>query len=74
MQNVKAFRQMLDESIAVMEKWQDAEGHADLICRFKTLGQKAASQAFNIRLIDNIILVTFFAVVLTYFDFQTGAR
>lgn len=64
--NVTTLRGMLDQTISMMEKWNDADTHRELVDSFKAMRRKAASQSFNVRLIDNIILATTFAAFLTY--------
>lgn len=63
--NVETLRQLLDQSIAMMERWQDADVHKHIIDSFKAMRRKADSQSFNVRLMDNIILATSLATFLT---------
>jgi len=64
--NVGVLRRLLDQSIAMMERWEDAASHRHIINDFKSMRRKANSQSFNVRLIDNIILATSLATFLTY--------
>jgi hypothetical protein len=64
--NVEALRGMLDDTLAMMEKWEDADGHRELINNFKAMRQKAESRSFNIRLLGDIIVATTLAAFLTY--------
>lgn len=63
---VQALRGMLDDTLAMMEKWEDADGHRELIKKFKAMRQKAESRSFNIRLLGDIIVATTLAAFLTY--------
>jgi hypothetical protein len=64
--NVATLRQMLDQTIAMMERWEDAKSHAEIIKKFKAMRKSADAKSFSVRLVDNIILSTALASFLTY--------
>ena len=64
--NVVNLRGMLDGTLAMMEKWEDAGKHQGLINKFRALRRKAESQSFNIRLLDDIIVATTLAAFVTF--------
>jgi hypothetical protein len=64
--NVVTLRQMIDATIEMMGRWQDAERNQDLIRAFKAMRRKADSRGFNVRLMDDIIVATTLASFLTY--------
>ena len=64
--NLEALRGMLDGTLAMMEKWEDADGHRELINKFKAMRQKAEARSFNIRLLSDIIVATTLAAFLTF--------
>ena len=62
--NVATLRGMLDQTIAMMERWQDANCHAEMIGKFKAMRNKAESEGFNVRLLDDILVATSLAALL----------
>jgi hypothetical protein len=64
--NVAAVRGMLDWSIARLEMKKDKDLREGELGKLKALRRKAATQGFNVRLFDNMILAATFAAFLSY--------
>lgn len=63
--NATASLKMIENSLAMMEAWHDRDVHAPIIDRMKKLREKSRSQAFNVGLMDDIILATTLAGFLS---------
>jgi hypothetical protein len=64
--NISTIQGMLDRNIARLNAKQDASLRGEDIRKMKMLRRKAATQGFNVRLFDNIILAASLAGFISY--------